>query len=300
MDKLTRNFFNIKKKYEKKKLYFSKISDKWNRRGKKNLAEQVKLLIADADSSSKEISNILDEAEASQNQYLLKVKINSFENIYRELYFLTRPFYKNFIFSIVFISLIIFVAHNFLFSIYHVSNDSSETTLLVGDRVWINKTAYIFDSPKVGETVLVEDSDFIYEKKIVHKFWQKFVGIEIPKLGLKSGPNKFSKRVIAGPGDLIEGKIENGKPILYRNKDLLNESYVNKFSLIALKKETGITERDFIGSIKIPEFFKKHKKIVLYSHDPKLDFEDQLFYYIDHQSILYDNKTGFVKTFNQD
>jgi len=300
MDKLTRNFLSIKKRFENKKSYFSKIADRWNRRGKKSLAGQVKLLIADADSRLKEISNILEEFDVSENKYLLKVKINSFEGVYRELYFLTRPFYKRISFAVIFLALIVFVSHNFIFGIYHVSNGSSEATLLIGDRVWVNKTAYIINSPKCGDLIFLEDPSFKYDDNFFQRFWQKFIGIEISRFNLKAGPKRTIKRIIANQEDVVEGKIENKKSVLYKNNELLQEPYVNKLPLIALKKKTGITERDFIGSFKIPENFKNHEKIVLYSYDPKLDFEDQIFYYIDHQNILYDNKTGFVKTYNQD
>ena len=43
------------------------------------------------------------------------------------------------------------------------------------------------------------------------------------------GPSNWTKRVIGVPGDIVEGKVEDGHPVVYLNSKKLDESYLNTY-----------------------------------------------------------------------
>jgi hypothetical protein len=51
------------------------------------------------------------------------------------------------------------------------------------------------------------------------------------------GPSNWTKRVIGIPGDVIRGVIENGKPVVYRNGEKLDEPYVNAYPLLYVYRQ---------------------------------------------------------------
>jgi signal peptidase I len=297
MDKLKKQFLSIRERFSDKRPLFERKIEIWKKREREAWYKQAKLLFEEALACEKEIVSVFDSSDWKYNKAFLKVKITAYEGLFKELMAVTRSSWLRLIESTVIVIAIVFLLRTFVFGIYHVPTSSAEPSLLVGDRVWGNRIIYLFQNPKPGDMVMFQDPEFSYDKSIFQRFWQKNIGIEIPFIGLKRGPRNKAKRIVAKPGDVIEGKIENGNPVIYKNGKLLNENYVNKYPLIALKKVTGFFDRDLIGPVKIPSFLKSQKKLVFYSYDPKKDFEEQPFYFIDYRDVLYDQKTGYMKIY---
>jgi len=150
-----------------------------------------------------------------------------------------KPTWKRITDSFFFQLLMVFLLKTFVFGWYCVPTGSAEPTLLVGDRILVNKTAYWFSKVKRGDTVVFDNPEKPYSKNFFKALWQRFIGIEIPLLGLPEGPDNFTKRVLAIPGDIVEGKIEDGKPVIYVNGKKLEEPYVNPYPLMAVQKING-------------------------------------------------------------
>jgi len=298
MDKIKKNFLNIQKQFASKKPSILRKIGRWRKWGKTSLYKQAKLLFNEVQQCEKEIISVFKSSDWKYNRPFLKVKIKAFEGLFDELIAMTNSSWLRWVEAAIVVTITVFVLRTFVFGVYHVPTGSAETTLLVGDRVWGNKFTYFFNEPKKGDMVMFEDTLFEYDKKsLIQRLWQKYVGVEVEILGLKPGPTNMAKRIIACPGDVIEGRVIGGRTVIYRNGKKIKENYVNKNPLIAIKKETGFFTREKIGLFEIPEFLKFNKKVVLYSYDPKKDFEEQPFYFIDYQKVLYDRKKGKMKIY---
>ena len=109
------------------------------------------------------------------------------------------------------------------FGLYQVPTGSMETTMLVGERFFADKLTPYFSSPKHGEVISFNDPTYPYSQSPVMRWWQMYVW----------GPSNWTKRVIGIPGGHIRGVIEDGKPVIYRNDEKLDEPYLNKCALLA-------------------------------------------------------------------
>jgi len=179
---------------------------------------------------------------------------------------------------------------NFIFGLYHVPTGSAEPTILVGDRVWGNKLAYMFNKKvQRGDLVIFDNPLFKYDKSSrFHQLWQQYVGFEVPLLGLKSGPINMVKRVIAVPGDWIEGRVEDGKTVIYINEKKLDEPYVNPYPLIWLDKKVGFLPIEKIGPLTVPWFLRERsvKDGVWYTYVPGVPFEEQPYYNMEKHEVI--------------
>jgi signal peptidase I len=126
--------------------------------------------------------------------------------------------------AIVVIVPIVFLIRTYVFGLYQVPSGSMETTMLVGERFIATKLVDLWLRPiKHGDIIAFNQLDgFTYSKNPVMNWWQRYVW----------GPDNWTKRVIGLPGDHIEGRIENGHPVVYRNGVKLDEPYANKYPLI--------------------------------------------------------------------
>jgi len=298
VDKFEKNFLRIREEFLDKVPRFEKKIASLKAGGKIALYNRAKLLLDEASATEKEILSVFSTSDWKYNKAFLKVKIHSFEGFSNEISALMESRLLKWAEIIFVVGLVVVLLRSFVFGLYHVPTSSAEPSLLVGDRVFGSKFEYLIGDPQVGDVVMFEDPQFKYDSKSAfRRFWQKNIGIEVRFLGLKRGPKKMAKRVVAAPGDVIEGRVEEGVPVVYRNGKKIDESYVNTYPLLALKKEVGLFDREKLGFIKIPEFLRVSKKVVLYSYDPKKDFEEQPFYYIDYRSVLYDRKNGYMKIY---
>ena len=275
------------KKFNNKKAAFQRIIERWKTKGWNDVHKKGMILLGDADQLAQELSqDIIVSTEGKVEPKILELKLKKFKTIYGELCEATKPIWRQWLEAIVIALVLAIVLRQTIFSPYHVPTGSAEPNILVGDRIWGNKMAYYFDDPKRGDLVIFDDPRHIYDDNWMQYLWQRYVGFELPIFGLKSGPINVVKRVIAAPGDIIEGRIEGEKTVIYLNNKKLNESYVNPYPLISLKKEVGLVSFEGIGPFGIPSFLKRKPKLVRYTYDPKVSFRKQPFYVMKENDVI--------------
>lgn len=197
------------------------------------------------------------------------------------------------------ILLIVFFIRTFFFGLYQVPTGSMETTMLVGEGFFADKFTYLFSKPQRGHVISLNYPLFNYSSNKLMRLFQEYVW----------GPVNLTKRVIAGPGDTIEGRIEDGKPVIYRNGEKLDEPYLNKYPLIVVWKEEprqlakNIQEKaiSLISQNKLsPAEFENYFQKRMYddlnnrSYDSAVSFEKQPFYRID-PALIYKDAQGEPK-----
>jgi len=154
-----------------------------------------------------------------------------------------------------------------------------------------NKLAYRFGFGRVerGDMVIFDDMNFKFDRSNkLRSLWQKYFGMPIPFIPATAGPINVTKRVIAIPGDIIEGRVEDGKPVIYLNGAKLDESYLNPYPLILLRKTAGFLPFDSIGPIPIPSFLKKQvvRGGVYYAYDPDKHFDEQPYFQMKPNEVV--------------
>jgi signal peptidase I len=150
--------------------------------------------------------------------------------------------------SLIVIIPVVFLIKTFVFGLYQVPTGSMETTMLVGERFLADKFTPYLSSPKHGEIISFNEPTYPYSKNWFINMYEQYVSWKVVN---------FTKRVIAIPGDHIQGKIENGRPVVYLNDAKLDEPYLNKYPLLARLKNGKIDYR---------------------SYDPNFSLEKQPFY----------------------
>jgi len=155
---------------------------------------------------------------------------------------------------------IAFIIRTFFYGLYQVPTGSMEVTMLVGERFFADKFTVLFSPPKRGDIISFNDATFDYSKNPYKRMFQKYVW----------GPSNWTKRVIGEPGDHVQGIMEDGKPVVYVNGKKLDEPYVNPYPLIASFKDGQLPESGL---------FK--------SWDPEKNLEDQPFYAMNQQDVLF-------------
>ena len=154
---------------------------------------------------------------------------------------------------------LVFLIRTFFFGLYQVPTGSMETTMLVGERFFADKLTVWFTPIKRGEIISFNEPVYQYSKNPLVNVWQRYVW----------GPSNWTKRVIGIPGDHVQGKIEEGRPVIYLNGEKLDEPYVNRYPLIA-----GLTEMPNLQSNKI----FGNASIHYFSYDPTKPWHEQPFY----------------------
>ena len=194
--------------------------------------------------------------------------------------------------------LIVFLIRTFGFGLYQVPTGSMETSMLVGERFFADKFTYSFlRKPRQLEVIAFNEPPAFYpysQNKTMNLF-QNYVW----------GPSNWTKRIIGTPGDVVEGKIENGKPEVYVNGVRLDEPYLNKYPLISvyredpqdiannLKNELQMLLQSGIANRAMLERLLEQRKCELTtskSYDPNYSYVDQPFYRIDPKRIHYDEE----------
>jgi signal peptidase I len=113
----------------------------------------------------------------------------------------------------------------FIFGLYQVPTGSMETTMLVGERFFADKLTPFFKPIKHGEIISFCDPMFDYSSNQFVNIFQRYL----------FGPTNWTKRVIGIPGDRVEGRLEDGKPVVYLNGTKLDEPYLNKCDLVPVE-----------------------------------------------------------------
>jgi len=139
---------------------------------------------------------------------------------------------------------------------YWVPSGSMENTLQVGDRVLVNRLAYLGDSNPATGDVIVFDADQTWGEWSSNdddplKAFLRTIG-EVTGFG-PSGPHTLIKRVIAGPGQTVRTS-ENGT-LLVDDREL-DEPYVFEdwpFEPGVLDCSTAQTSQRCLPEVTVPE-----------------------------------------------
>jgi signal peptidase I len=175
--------------------------------------------------------------------------------------------------EIVVLLSIVFVIRTVGFGLYQVPTGSMETTMLVGERFFADKLSYIFRAPRQGEIISFNDPLYKYSDNKAMRLFEYYVW----------GPSNWTKRIIGLPGDRVQGKIEDGKPVVYVNGTKLSEPYLNQYPLIKIWRDNPMMRGESIekairsGNITPPDWR---------SYDPKVSYADQPFYRFADQEVM--------------
>lgn len=176
-------------------------------------------------------------------------------------------------FELIFVIIpIAFLIRTVGFGLYQVPTGSMENTLLVGERFFADKASYWLRDPRRGEIIAFNDPNVTYATNPAVNWWQRYVSWNITNI---------TKRIIGIPGDHVQGKIEDGKPVIYVNGKKLDESaYINKYPLILLWKKPPY------------EFSRSAEREWDYrTFDPSVAWDKQPFYRIDPHLIIVNPHT---------
>lgn len=164
----------------------------------------------------------------------------------------------------VFLILIIFLVRTYGFGLYQVPTGSMETTMLVGERFFADKLTLHFKPLQYGDIISFNDPVYPYSTAPVKNLFERYVW----------GPDSWTKRIIGVPGDEIRGVIEDGKSVIYKNGKKLDEPYINKFPLVAVRDRASVLRGD--------------ASITTKSYDPSHSYQEQPFYELDSACVLKD------------
>lgn len=283
-------------KYKQKREKFKSVIDRWGKRTfyKKSYLQGLELLRATDSQAELLLKNLAAGAQSELSQQELKSMSKQFKSNYKKLNEMTKPVLQQWAEAIVIAVVLAAILRNLIFGLYHVPTGSAEPTILVGDRIWGNKMAYYLSEPKRGECVIFDDPLFKYDDYSAIKYlWQRYIGFPVPLLGLGSGPENWVKRVIAIPGDTIEGRVEDGKTVIYLNGKKLDEPYVNPYPLIRACRSKGLIPFEKIGPFNVPEFLLySMRDNYNYTYDPSRSREAQQFFRLSEDEIVKDPVNG--------
>jgi len=155
---------------------------------------------------------------------------------------------------------IAFLLRTYGYGLYQVPSESMETTMLVGERFIADKFTVWFTPIKRGDIISFNEPFYPYSKNWLKNMWQRYVW----------GPSNWTKRVIGIPGDHVQGKIEDGKPVVYLNGEKLNEPYVNQFPVVYVYKAKPTVQDLYLGNCDMS----------VRSFDPAKPWDQQPFYTI--------------------
>ena len=131
---------------------------------------------------------------------------------------------------------------SFVLQAFFIPSASMETTLMVGDRVLVEKVSYRFSDPDRGDVVVferdvvaptpeeLEDDDSVFEK--IGDSFRSLFGFPT------GGAQDFIKRVIAVGGDTVEGR----DGVVFVNGEQIDEPYLQE----------GVETSSF-GPVEVPE-----------------------------------------------
>lgn len=146
--------------------------------------------------------------------------------LYRIIAWYKRPnkhYVADLVESLIVIIPVVFLIKTFVFGLYQVPTCSMETTMLVGERFFADKLTPYFSQPKRGEIISFNTPEYQYSSNKFINFYEQYAGWSIAN---------WTKRVIGVPGDHVQGKIEDGKPVVYLNGIKLDEPYLNKYPIV--------------------------------------------------------------------
>jgi signal peptidase I len=137
---------------------------------------------------------------------------------------------------------------SFLLQAFYIPSGSMEDTLLVGDRVLVNKVVYEFRDPQRGEVIVFKgpESWTAVENRIDPDagFFSKLGRTVGDLIGISQpGEKDYIKRVIGVPGDEVSCCDSGGR--IYVNGVPISEPYVTRDSVRGQPTLKSCATRDF-------------------------------------------------------
>lgn len=289
MKALIESFEKISAKYQARREHFVTVIERFKSKGYEDLYQKCNRRLEEADALLKQLTHELVTMQGRVDKAAAKSQVKAFRRAYRELHELTKPSWRQWLEAVVVALALALVLRNFLFGLYHVPTGSAEPNILVGDRIWGNKMAYYVSPVHRGDLVIFDNPKFEYDKSNkFYELWQRYIGFPVPLLGLGTGPDNWVKRVIAVPGDTIEGRVEEGRTVIYLNGKKLKEPYVNTFPLMRVRRTKGLIPWANIGPLSVPQFlrYEYREPSPKYTYDPSKSLAQQPYYAIDEEDIV--------------
>ncbi|MFC1854624.1 signal peptidase I [Candidatus Dependentiae bacterium] len=282
-------FESIKSKFDARKGEFLRFAKKLEIEGENKGASEIKKLVEKAESKIEKIRDGFKSEKVSIIKLFFLVR--GFVKTYKDLSRSVKPWWQALGEDIVIVLFIVVFINKFLFTHYNIPSGSGEPSLLVGDRIWGNKLVYRFKEIKRGDQIIFDDPNYdVTRCNFVSRFLQEKLGISFPPLGF--GPVAWTKRVIGIPGDMVEGKIEDGKAVTYLNGEKLDEPYLNPYPLILIKRKVGLVDGLFFRMMPILSWLATSSKERFYTYDPDKSLSQQPFYSLKESEILRNFLTG--------
>jgi len=146
---------------------------------------------------------------------------------------------------------------------------------------------------KRGDIIAFNDATYDYSDNFFVNLFQQYVW----------GPANWTKRVIGVPGDIVEGRVEDGKPVVYLNGKKLDEPYLNKYPLIHVLSEDPAklqaqVDQEIMNTLRskninpaLVDFEKMRNqhlsvRVIPKSYDPSKPYNKQPFYRIDPARVI--------------
>lgn len=114
-----------------------------------------------------------------------------------------RPFWRELPILILIALVVAVVIKTFLVQAFYIPSASMEDTLLVNDRVMVNKLAYTFGDIQRGHIIVFDDPRLL-DSGSTEAVPARVLRNLAESVGLSTPQSEFIKRVIALPGDTIE------------------------------------------------------------------------------------------------
>ena len=131
-----------------------------------------------------------------------------------------KSFLQDLIETVVIVFVLVVLIRGFIGEPRWIPSESMKATLLVGDRLFIEKVSLKFSKPKRGDILVFYPPD----TELSNDLWSKFTRF----VGFFDKNDAYIKRVIATEGDrfYIKKNAKTGRSEVYINGELLKEDYL--------------------------------------------------------------------------
>ncbi len=117
---------------------------------------------------------------------------------------------------------IVILLKSFVVQAFFIPSGSMQNTLLINDRVLVNRLAYLYGEPERGDVIVFRNWDEVGEDAPSPSIWEFITRSLQEGVGFGGGPDDLIKRIVAVPGDTLEVRDSR----VFINGEALDEPYV--------------------------------------------------------------------------